>query len=107
MTPTDPQPHTRQRFTFNARLRNPVTANRRWPVRSEKFISGAWVTVARWAPLRDPEEIALQRERMGASADAFGGLVRLMRGELLLAAWQDGVLEVDLRDEGEVGKAAE
>jgi hypothetical protein len=106
LIPTDPQPHTRQRFSFNPRLRNPVMPARAWKLRTEKFDGREWRTIAHF-PTVSKENQAEQRERMNRHAEAFGGLVRMMRGELLLASWQDGKLECDLRDEDEVGKAVE
>lgn len=104
MTPTDPQPHQHQRFTFNPRRRGAATV-RHWKLRTERFDGREWRTIAHF-PSVSKENQAAQRERMNRHAEAFGGLVRLMRGELLLASWQDGRLEVDLRGDEEVGKAA-
>lgn len=70
----------------------------RWQLRTQKLVGMAWVTLATF-PTLPAEHQADQRERLQRHAEAFGGLVRLMRAELLLASWQDGVLEVDLRGE--------
>lgn len=84
---------------------NPGVAARReyvrWKLRTEKLIGAAWQTMATFPPVTDDYHQGLQRERLQRHAEAFGGLVRLMRAELLLAAWQDGKLVCDLRDETE------
>lgn len=70
-----------------------------WKLRTEKLIGTAWQTMATFPPVTDDYHQGLQRERLQRHAEAFGGLVRLMRAELLLAAWQDGKLVVDMREE--------
>lgn len=105
MTPTDPQPHQRQRFTFNPHRRGAATA-RNWKLRTERFDGREWKTIAHF-PTLPKEHQSDQRERMSRHAEAFGGLVRLMCGELLLRAWQDGVLVVPLDEVAEMGAAAE
>lgn len=85
---------------FNPRPR--VAAHRAaWKLRTEKLIAGAWQTMATFPAVDGPEQASQQRKRLERHAEAFGGLVRLMRGELLLAAWQDGKLVCDLRSEVE------
>jgi hypothetical protein len=60
-----------------------------WKLRTEKLIDGAWVRVASWPSKLDLSENE-GRERMRRHAEAFGGSVRLMRGDLLLQSWEDG-----------------
>lgn len=71
----------------------------RWKLRTERWDGRSWVTLATFPPVTDDYQRELQRERLQRHADAFGGLVRLMRGELLLAAWEEGRLTCDLREE--------
>jgi hypothetical protein len=70
-----------------------------WRLRTEKFIGTAWQTMAVFPPAITEEQRGDQQKRLQRHAEAFGGLVRLMRAELLLAAWQDGELVCDLRGE--------
>lgn len=108
MTSSDP---IIRRFNgYHSSSSAPLSAG--WKLRTQKLIAGEWVTVGKWPPIRGADENErrdlerLQREGIARHAEAFGGLVRLMRAELLLASWRDGRLECDLRGD-EVGRAAE
>jgi hypothetical protein len=50
-----------------------------WRLRTEKFIGTAWQTMAVFPPAITEEQRGDQQKRLQRHAEAFGGLVRLMR----------------------------
>jgi hypothetical protein len=86
--------------TFNPFNRHPVATTivaKRFPLRTEKLIGSEWVHVASFPAALDLAESA-GRERLGRHAVAFGGQVRLLKGDVLLAEWEDGELVEDWRE---------
>jgi hypothetical protein len=103
MTPTDPNVPIIRRFNGYSSASS-IPTRSTWPLRTEKLIGDTWTTIARWPMIRGVGVVRReneQRQRAGLAAhvDAFGGLVRLMRGDLLLATWVDGEVVADFRTE--------
>jgi len=71
------------------------------PLHVEKRVDATWVKMAELAESTEPE-YAANPDKL---ADALGGEVRLLRGDLMLAVWREGEVVEDYRG-GRVGAVA-
>jgi hypothetical protein len=80
-------------FTRYPTTTSPIPSGftKRYPLHTEKLISGAWVRMASFPA-------STTQERLRRHVKAFGGSMRLLRGELLLATWSCGLLVEDWRE---------
>jgi hypothetical protein len=69
----------------------PSAFPKRFPFHTEKLIDGAWVRMASFPA-------STTQERLRRHVKAFGGSMRLLKGDLLLAEWSCGVVVEDWRE---------
>jgi hypothetical protein len=74
--------------SFNSRLSTltPTARSHRYPLTTEKLVSGTWTPMARF---QEPKTLAAWG-RIQRHVEAVGGRVRLLRGDLELACWDEG-----------------
>jgi hypothetical protein len=66
----------------------------RYPLTTEKLLSDTWTPMARFQEPKTPAAWG----RIQRHAEAVGGRVRLLRGDMLLATWCEGELVADWRE---------
>jgi hypothetical protein len=83
-------------MTFNSRLSTltPTARSHRYPLTTEKLLSDTWTPMARF---QEPKRVDMTA-RLQRHAEALGGRVRLLRGDLMLVTWSDGKLVADWRE---------
>jgi hypothetical protein len=84
-------PNLFTRFPTTGATPIPSGFTKRFPLHTEKLIGGAWVRMASFPA-------STTQERLRRHVKAFGGNVRLLRGDLLLAEWSCGVVVEDWRE---------
>jgi hypothetical protein len=80
---------------FNSRLSTltPTARSHRYPLTTEKLLSDTWTPMARF---QEPKTSAAWG-RIQRHAEALGGRVRLLRGDLMLCEWDEGELVPELQ----------
>jgi hypothetical protein len=83
-------------MTFNSRLSTltPTARSHRYPLTTEKLLSDTWTPMARF---QEPKRVDMTA-RLQRHAEALGGRVRLLRGDLQLAEWDEGELVPELQE---------